>query len=35
MTLRYLLPMSMNKKIECKHHQIYSKFLRMICEKEI
>ena len=34
MTLRHLLPMPMNKKRECKDHQIYSKMLRKICKKE-
>ena len=36
-TLSYLLPeppMSMNKKLECKGHKIYSKMLRKICKKE-
>ena len=28
MTLRHLLPMSMNKKLECKDRQIYSKDLQ-------
>ena len=27
--------MPMNKKLECKEHQIYSKMLRKICKKEI
>ena len=35
MTLRHLLPMPMNKKLECKDHQIYSKMLRKICKKGI
>ena len=35
MTLRHLLPMPMNKKRECKDHQIYSKMLRKICKKEV
>ena len=33
MTLRHLLPMAMNKKVECKDHQIYCKMLRKICKK--
>ena len=33
MTLRHLLPMAMNKKLECKDHQIYCKMLRKICKK--
>ena len=35
MTLRHLLPMSMNEKLECKDDQIFSKMLRKICEKEV
>ena len=35
MNLRHLLPMLMNKKLECKDHQIYSKMLRKICKKEV
>ena len=35
MTLRHFLPMPMNKKLECKDHQIYSKMLRKICKKGI
>ena len=31
MTLRHLLLMPMNKIIDCKDHQIYSKMLRKIC----
>ena len=33
MTLRYLLLMPMNKKLECKDHQIYSKIMRNISKK--
>ena len=32
MTLRQLLPMPMNEKLECKDRQIYSKMLRNILE---
>ena len=32
MTLRHLLPILMNKKLECKEHQIYFKMLRKISE---
>ena len=35
MTLRHLLPMPMNKELEFKDHQIYSKMLRKICKKEV
>ena len=35
MTLRHFLPMPMNKTLECKYHQIYSKMLREICKKEV
>ena len=35
MTLSHLLPMPINKNIECKDHQIYSKMLRKICKKEV
>ena len=35
MTLRHLLLMPMNKILECKDHQIYSKMLRKICKKEV
>ena len=35
MTVRHLLPMSMNKKLECRDNQIFSKMLRKICEKEV
>ena len=31
MTLRHLLPIPMNKILDCKEHQIYSKILRKIC----
>ena len=31
MTLRHLLLMPMNKILDCKDHQIYSKMLRKIC----
>ena len=34
-TLRHLLPMLMNKKLECKDYKIYSKILRKICKKEV
>ena len=34
MTLRHFLLMPMNKKLECKDHQIYSKVLRKIYKKE-
>ena len=27
--------MPMNKKIECKDHQIYSKIMRKICKKDV
>ena len=30
-----LTPMTMNKKLMCKDHQIYSKMLKKICEKEV
>ena len=33
MTLRYLLLMPMNKKLECKDRQIYSKIMRNISKK--
>ena len=29
------LPMLMNKKLESKNHQIYSKMLRKVCKKEV
>ena len=37
MTLRQLLSMPMNKKLECKDQQdqIYSKIMRKICKKEV
>ena len=35
MILRQLLPMPINKKLECKDYQIYSKMLRKICQKEV
>ena len=35
MTLRHLLPMAVNKKLECKDRQIYSKMLEKICKKEV
>ena len=35
MTLGHILPMPMNKKLERKDHQIYSKMLRKICKKEV
>ena len=37
MSLRHLfrLPMPVNKILECKDCQIYSKMLRKICKKEI
>ena len=35
MTLSHLLPMPINKNIECNDHQIYSKMLRKICKKEV
>ena len=34
MTLRHLLPMPMNKILECNGHQIYSKMLWKICKKD-
>ena len=35
-TLSHLLPLTpMSKKRDCKDHQIYSKKLRKICEKEV
>ena len=34
MTSHLLLPMPMNKKLECKDHQIYPKMLRKICKKD-
>ena len=35
MTLHHLLLMPMNKILECKDHQIYSKMLRKICKKKV
>ena len=36
MTLNHLLPsIPINKKLECKIHQMYSKSLRKICKKEV
>ena len=35
MTLRHVLPIPMNKILECKAHQIYAKMLRKICKKEV
>ena len=35
MTLRHLLPIPMNKKLECKDHQIFYKILKKLCKKEV
>ena len=34
-TSSHLFPMSMNKNLECKDHQMYSKMLRKICKKGV
>ena len=35
MNLDHLLSMPMNKNLECKDQQIYSKILRKTCKKEV